>query len=105
MNNQLVTIVVALLSGGSVTAVFSWMSNRKEQSVTSESIYADHTRELFDRIDKISAELEQEKTLRRQRDLENVKLRSTVKNQNQLIEELQDKIDYLTKMIEELKEN
>ena len=97
--------MVALLSGGSVTAIFSYLSSRKESTTNSEGIYADHTRELFDRIDKISAELEQEKTLRRQRDLENVKLRSTIKNQNQLIEELQDKIDYLTKMIEELKEN
>lgn len=65
------TIVGTLLGGGTVAALINYASSKSSDSVKREDVYADHTQELFERLDKLTDErddlkdqvLEQSKTI------------------------------------------
>lgn len=89
----------SLLSGGAlgaiVTAILTYLSKRNESRSRNETIYADHTDELFDRIDKLTDERDQSN---RQAD----KLRIKVEAQTETISKLEKEVERQSKIIDKL---
>ncbi|APX72098.1 phage scaffolding protein [Companilactobacillus allii] len=76
---DIVVAVVSAIGGGVMTGFFNvWQAKLKNQG-SNESVYADHTKELFERLDQITQE------------------RDDLKDQ---VNDLQLKIDYQSNIIE-----
>ncbi|MGJ3775762.1 hypothetical protein ACLOBL_09485 [Limosilactobacillus fermentum] len=110
MMHILSTIVGTLLGGGTVAALINYASSKGSNSVKREDVYADHTQELFKRLDKLTDErdelkdqvLEQSKTI----DTLNNQIKQLRQDNDRLIEQvhkLAEKINGLVKTDTELK--
>ena len=104
------TIVGTLLGGGTVAALINYASSKGSDWVKREDVYADHTKELFERLDKLTNErdelkdqvLEQSKTI----DILNGQIKQLRQDNEQLIEQvrkLTEKVNDLVKADTELK--
>lgn len=100
--------LTSLLSGGAlggiITASLAYLSNRNDSRSHSETVYADHTDDLFERIDKLTDE-------RDKSNRQAVKLQAKVEAQTVTINKLEKEvaeqnriIDKLTRQIGELNE-
>ena len=105
------TIVGTLLGGGTVAALINYAGSKSSDSVKREDVYADHTQELFDRLDKLTEErdglkdqvLEQSKTI----DTLNNQIKQLRKDNDRLIDQvhkLTEKVNELVKADTNLKE-
>lgn len=98
----LANILSAVLGGGTVAAVINYVSSKSSDNVKREDVYADHTQELFDRLDKLTDErdelkdqvLEQSKTI----DTLNTQIKQLRQDNDRLI----DQVHKLTEKVNEL---
>lgn len=98
----LANILSAVLGGGTVAAVINYASSKSSDNVKREDVYADHTQELFDRLDKLTDErdglkdqvLEQSKTI----DTLNDQIKQLRQDNDRLI----DQVHKLTERVNEL---
>lgn len=98
----LANILSAVLGGGTVAAVINYASSKSSDSVKREDVYADHTQELFGRLDKLTDErdelkdqvLEQSKTI----DTLNTQIKQLRQDNDRLI----DQVHKLTEKVNEL---
>lgn len=98
----LANILSAVLGGGTVAALINYAGSKSSDSVKREDVYADHTQELFDRLDKLTEErdglkdqvLEQSKTI----DTLNTQIKQLRQDNDRLI----DQVHKLTEQVNEL---
>jgi len=86
-----IKVAISAVIGGVVTGVFGvWLQRVKNQS-SNESVYANHTQDLFERLDKITSERD---------DLKNqvIELQGQVKTLNAQIKTLNTKFDEFNKI-------
>ncbi len=90
--------------GGIITAALTYFSKRNESHSHTETVYADHADDLFDRIDKLTEE-------RDKSNRQAIKLQAKVEAQTMTVAKLEEKvaeqnkiIDKLTRQIGELNE-
>ncbi|KRN88208.1 uroporphyrinogen-III C-methyltransferase [Ligilactobacillus acidipiscis] len=88
---QIGAIIIAIISG-----VGGWYANKSKKVSSNEAVYADHTKDLWKRLDKLTHELDDTKTERDSLRIKVNQLQSTVDGQSKTIEAQ-------TKQIEELK--
>lgn len=88
----LANILSAVLGGGTIAAVINYASSKSSDSVKREDVYADHTQELFERLDKLTDErdelkdqvLEQSKTI----DTLNTQIKQLRQDNDRLIDQV-----------------
>lgn len=90
-----IKVAISAVMGGIVTGVFGVWLQRIKNKGTNESIYADHTQELFERLDKITQERDDLKE-------QVMKLQNQIERQNELINKQNGIIDSLNKQVGEL---
>ena len=94
MEQETIRILISAIGGAVITGVFGvWLQRLKNQS-SNENIYADHTADLFKRLDKITNERD---------DLKNqvIELKGQVQKLNGVIDSLNEQMGQLTSKLEE----
>ncbi|WDT65102.1 hypothetical protein NV391_09035 [Companilactobacillus crustorum] len=90
-----IRVAISAVVGGVVTGVFGVWLQRIKNKGTNESIYADHTKELFERLDQITQERDDLKE-------QVIKLQGQISQQNELIQKQNGIIDSLNDQVGEL---
>jgi len=89
-----IKVAISAVVGGVVTGVFGvWLQRLKNKGVN-ESVYADHTQELFKRLDKITQERDDLKD-------QVIELKGQVKQLNIVIDSLNNQMGNLTAQLNE----
>lgn len=111
MNDQIIGLISAVIGGGGLSALLTYISRHKDRPLEQESVYATHLKDLFDRVDKLTEkqdsllrELDNERYLRQKKEIENLKLKDEINILKKHIDSLGDKIDKLQSIIDS-KEN
>lgn len=92
---QIIIALIGSVFGGAVTAFYSYKGKRLTNTTDSEKIYADHTDDLFARIDKLTDE-------RDKSNREAVKLQAKVEAQTETISKLEKEVTEQSKIIDKL---
>lgn len=90
---ETIQVAISAVVGGVVTGVFGVWLQRTKNKGTNESIYADHTQELFDRMDKITRERDDLKD-------QVIELKGQVGKLNGVIDSLNEQMGDLTAQLE-----
>lgn len=95
MESETIRTIISAIVGAIITGVFGvWLQRLKNQG-TNENVYADHTKELFDRLDQITQERDDLKE-------QVIKLQGQISQQNELIQKQNGIIDSLNEQVGEL---
>ncbi|WP_270529177.1 hypothetical protein [Limosilactobacillus vaginalis] len=95
MKDFIVPIVSAIF-GGAITAFFNYRGKALGAFTNREDIYADHTEDLFKRLDNLTEERDELKS-------QNIELTSQVKQLRTQTKQLTEQVKTLTKQVESLK--
>ncbi|GAB6091801.1 hypothetical protein [Furfurilactobacillus curtus] len=96
--NHLIETIVSVVMGSSFTGYLTYRSTIKKNQTDREDIYADHTGELWDRLDKITSERDELKA-------QVIKLQTKVEEQSRMIDDMTHQIGKLTKEVKEMMED
>lgn len=91
---QIGAIIIAIISG-----VGGWHANKSKKISSTESVYAEHTRDLWERLDKLSNELNSVTKERNELQIQVEQLRRQIEDQSKMIGNLQREIKNLTNKI------
>jgi len=91
---QIGAIIIAIISG-----VGGWYANKSKKMSSIESVYAEHTRDLWERLDKLSNELNSVTKERNELQIQVEQLRRQIEDQSKMIGNLQREIKNLTNKI------
>ncbi|APX72728.1 hypothetical protein M5C72_06375 [Companilactobacillus allii] len=92
-----VRVAISAVVGGAVTGIFGVWLQRTKNKGSNESIYADHTQELFDRLDKITQERDDLKE-------QVIKLNNQVQKQSNIIDSLTKQVGNLNEKFDLMEE-
>ena len=100
--HQVIIAVISSLFGGAVTAFYGYKGKQVASKTDGEKTYAEYSSELFDRIDKLTAERDkygkQVIKLQSKVDVQD----TTIKKQTETIHKLEKKVDEQSKIIDHL---
>lgn len=97
MEQETIRILISAIGGAVITGVFGvWLQRLKNQG-SNENVYADHTRELFDRLDQITQERDDLKA-------QVIKLQDQVSKQNNTIDALNKQVGVLNSKFDKFNE-
>ncbi|KRK80382.1 hypothetical protein [Companilactobacillus nodensis] len=97
MEQETIRILISAIGGAVITGVFGvWLQRLKNQG-SNENVYADHTRELFDRLDQITQERDDLK-------VQVIKLQDQVSKQNNTIDALNKQVGVLNSKFDKFNE-
>lgn len=88
---QIGAIIIAIISG-----VGGWYANKSKKVSSTESVYAEHTRDLWERLDKLSNELNSVTKERNELQIQVEQLRRQIEDQSEMIGNLQLEVKNLT---------
>lgn len=91
---QIGAIIIAIISG-----VGGWYANKSKKVSSTESVYAEHTRDLWDRLDKLSNELNLVTKERNELQIQVEQLRKQIADQSRMIGNLQLEVKNLTNKV------
>lgn len=91
---QIGAIIIAIISG-----VGGWYANKSKKVSSTESVYAEHTRDLWDRLDKLSNELNSVTKERNELQIQVEQLRKQIADQSRMIGNLQLEVKNLTNKV------
>lgn len=91
---QIGAIIIAIISG-----VGGWYANKSKKISSTESVYAEHTRDLWERLDKLSNELNSVTKERNELQIQVEQLRRQIEDQSKMIGNLQRGVKNLTNKI------
>lgn len=91
---QIGAIIIAIISG-----VGGWYANKSRKVSSTESIYAEHTRDLWERLDKLSNELNSVTKERNELQIQVEQLRKQIADQSRMIGNLQLEVKNLTNKV------
>ena len=91
---QIGAIIIAIISG-----VGGWYANKSKKVSSTESVYAEHTRDLWDRLDKLSNELNSVTKERNELQIQVEQLRKQIEDQSRMIGNLQLEVKNLTNKV------
>jgi len=94
---ETIQVAISAVVGGVVTGVFGVWLQRTKNKGTNESVYADHTQELFDRLDKITQERDDLKE-------QVIKLNNLVQKQSNIIDSLNEQVGKLNEKFDSMEE-
>ena len=92
MKEIIITVISSLL-GGALGAFWNYKGKVVDSSASREDIYADHTEELFKRLDNLTNERDDLKQ-------QNINLMNQVKQLRSQVKNLTTQVNKLTKIIE-----
>ena len=92
-----IKVAISAVIGGVVTGGFGVWLQRIKNKGTNESVYADHTKELFDRLDQITQERDDLK-------VQVIKLQDQVSKQNNTIDALKKQVGALNSKFDKFNE-
>lgn len=92
---EIVIAVVSSLFGGALGAFFNYKGKTVSAIASQEDVYADHTKELFDRLDKLTRERDGLKE-------QNIELISQVHQLQQQTNQLKKQVQSLTRQVKDL---
>ncbi|MBL3531063.1 hypothetical protein JMJ99_06740 [Companilactobacillus zhachilii] len=97
MEQETIRILISAIGGAVITGVFGvWLQRLKNQG-SNENVYADHTKELFDRLDQITQERDDLK-------VQVIKLQDQVSKQNNTIDALNKQVGVLNSKFDKFNE-
>jgi len=97
MEQETIRILISAIGGAVITGVFGvWLQRLKNQG-SNENVYADHTKELFDRLDQITQERDDLK-------VQVIKLQNQVSKQNNTIDALNKQVGVLNSKFDKFNE-
>jgi len=97
MEQETIRILISAIGGAVITGVFGvWLQRLKNQG-SNENVYADHTKELFDRLDQITQERDDFK-------VQVIKLLDQVSKQNNTIDALNKQVGVLNSKFDKFNE-
>lgn len=97
MEQETIRILISAIGGAVITGVFGvWLQRLKNQG-SNENVYADHTKELFDRLDQITQERDDLK-------VQVIKLQDQVSKQNNTIDALKKQVGALNSKFDKFNE-
>lgn len=91
---QIGAIIIAIISG-----VGGWYANKSKKVSSTESVYAEHTQDLWDRLDKLSNELNSVTKERNELQIQVEQLRRQIADQSKMIGNLQLEVKNLTNKV------
>lgn len=91
---QIGAIIIAIISG-----VGGWYANKSKKISSTESVYAEHTRDLWERLDKLSNELNSVTKERNELQIQVEQLRKQIADQSRMIGNLQLEVKNLTNKV------
>lgn len=91
---QIGAIIIAIISG-----VGGWYANKSKKVSSTESVYAEHTQDLWDRLDKLSNELNSVTKERNELQIQVEQLRKQIADQSRMIGNLQLEVKNLTNKV------
>lgn len=91
---QIGAIIIAIISG-----VGGWYANKSKKVSSTESVYAEHTRDLWERLDKLSNELNSVTKERNELQIQVEQLRKQIADQSRMIGNLQLEVKNLTNKV------
>lgn len=91
---QIGAIIIAIISG-----VGGWYANKSRKVSSTESVYAEHTRDLWERLDKLSNELNSVTKERNELQIQVEQLRKQIADQSRMIGNLQLEVKNLTNKV------
>ncbi|HCD08246.1 MAG TPA: hypothetical protein DEQ50_08335 [Lactobacillus sp.] len=97
MEQETIRILISAIGGAVITGVFGvWLQRLRNQG-SNENVYADHTKELFDRLDQITQERDDLK-------VQVIKLQDQVSKQNNTIDALNKQVGVLNSKFDKFNE-
>lgn len=97
MEQETIRILISAIGGAVITGVFGvWLQRLKNQG-SNENVYADHTKELFDRLDQITQERDDLK-------VQVIKLQNQVSKHNNTIDALNKQVGVLNSKFDKFNE-
>jgi len=97
MEQETIRILISAIGGAVITGVFGvWLQRLKNQG-SNENVYADHTKELFERLDQITQERDDLK-------VQVIKLQNQVSKQNNTIDALNKQVGVLNSKFDKFNE-
>ena len=97
MEQETIRILISAIGGAVITGVFGvWLQRLKNQG-SNENVYADHTKELFERLDQITQERDDLK-------VQVIKLQEQVSKQNNTIDALNKQVGELNSKFDKFNE-
>ena len=95
MDSETVRTIISAIVGAIITGVFGvWLQRLKNQG-SNENIYADHTNDLFERLDRITNERDDLKE-------QVIELKAQVEKLNNVIDSLNEQMGDLTTQLNKL---
>ena len=91
---QIGAIIIAIISG-----VGGWYANKSKKVSSTESVYAEHTQDLWARLDKLSNELNSVTKERNELQIQVEQLRKQIADQSRMIGNLQLEVKNLTNKV------
>lgn len=91
---ETIRVAISAVVGGVVTGVFGVWLQRTKNKGTNESVYAEHTEDLFNRLDKITNERDDLK-------IQVIELKGQVEKLNGVIDSLNEQMGKLTSKLED----
>ena len=88
---QIGAIIIAIISG-----IGGWYANKSKKVSSTESVYAEHTRDLWERLDKLSNELNSVTKERNELQIQVEQLSKQIEDQSRMIGNLQLEVKNLT---------
>lgn len=92
---EIVPVIISSLFGGALGAFFNYKGKAADANAFREDIYADHTEELFRRLDNLTKERDDLKA-------QNIELMSQVKQLKTQTRQLKEQVQSLTQQVKEL---
>lgn len=89
-----IKVLISAVAGGVVTGIFGVWLQRTKNRGTNESVYAEHTEDLFKRLDKITNERDDLK-------FQVIELKGQVKKLNGVIDSLNEQVGELTSKLDD----
>lgn len=94
MGQETIRTLISAIGGAVITGVFGvWLQRLKNQE-SNENVYADHTNDLFERLDKITSERDDLKE-------QVIELKAQVEKLNSVIDSLNEQMVNLTAQLNE----
>jgi len=94
MEQETIRIMISAIGGAVVTGIFGvWLQRLKNQG-SNENVYAEHTEDLFKRLDKITNERDDLKE-------QVIELKGQVEKLNDVIDSLNEQMGNLTSKLED----
>ncbi|GKS80739.1 hypothetical protein LPAF129_04240 [Ligilactobacillus pabuli] len=92
---QLGAVIIAIISG-----LGGWYANKSKRVSSTETVYAEHTQDLWARLDKLSNELNSVTQERNQLQIQVEQLSAQIEDQSKMIGNLQLEVRKLTNRLE-----